>query len=647
METNAGRNDAEITASRCVFLGYTLDTRRQLLLRGTESLRLRPRSYDVLLHLARNAGRRVSKQELMDIAWKDVAVTDDSLVQCLMEIRRALGDAEHVVETVRGRGYLFNTEVSWTGDEAAGSPAAEPAVSSGATSLTWAGTVTPAPRSARLRRAVIAACAVLLLGIGARIWTVRSRNVAPPDPGQPIRAIAVLPLENLSHDPDQEYFADGMTDDLITELSKISALRVISRTSVMPFKQTRSGPSQIARQLGVDALVTGTVLRSAERVRVSAQVIQISPEKNLWAERYERPLGDVVLLQGMLAREIADAIRVKLTPQEEHRVGQGHYVDEEAREAQLKGRYYWNKRTEEATWKAIGYFQLAIARDRTDARAYAGLADSYLSLALVEALQEAIPPNEGFPKAREAVTRALKIDETLGEAHATLGHIHFQYDRDWAGAEREFKRAIELNPNYANAHLWYALSLMWTGRRDEAVLEVTRAQQLDPLLLAVSANVGFILAVAHRYDEAIAECRKTVDLDPNFPLGHYRLGQIYTLKGAYPEAIAELEKAVAASRSSPRATAELGLAHALNGNRVEALRLVSDLITRSKQRYVSPFDIALIYAGLRDPRTWEWLQRAERDRSPSLNFLVLSPAFANIRTDPRYAALVQHIGLRP
>jgi TolB-like protein/Flp pilus assembly protein TadD len=487
---------------------------------------------------------------------------------------------------------------------------------------------------------------LLLLGIGARIWTVRSRDVTA-DLGQPIRAIAVLPLENLSRDPEQEYFADGMTDDLITELSKISALRVISRTSVMPFKQTRLGPSQIARQLGVDALVTGTVLRSAERVRVSAQVIQISPEKNLWAERYERPLGDIVLLQGTLAREIADAIRVKLTPQEEHRVGQGHYVDEEAREAQIKGRYYWNKRTEEATWKAIDYFQLAIAKDGTDARAYAGLADSYLSLALVEALQEAIPPNEGFPKAREAVTRALEIDETLGEAHATLGHIHFQYDRDWVGAEREFKRAIELNPNYANAHLWYALSLMWTGRHDEAVLEITRAQQLDPLLLAVNANVGFILAAAHRYDEAIAECRKTVDLDPNFPLGHYRLGQIYTLKGAYPEAIAELEKAVAVSRSSPRATAELGLAHALNGNRAEALRLVSDLITRSKQRYVSPFDVALIYAGLRDPKAWEWLQRAERDRSPSLNFLVLSPAFASIRTDPRYSALVQHIGLRP
>ena len=647
METNAGRNHAEITASLAVFLGCTLDTRRQLLLRGTESVRLRPRSYDVLLHLVRNAGRLVSKQELMDVVWKDVIVTDDSLVQCLTEIRRALGGAEGVIETVRGRGYLFNTEVRWTGNEAVGSLAAEPAVSSGATSPTEGGVVIPAPRWTRLRRALIVACAVLLLGIGARIWTARSPDVAPSDPGAPIRAIAVLPFENLSRDPEQEYFADGMTDDLITELSKISTLRVISRTSVMRLKQTRQGPAQIARQLGVDALVTGTVLRSAERVRVSAQVIQISPEKNLWADRYERPLGDIVVLQGTLARQITEAIRVTLTPQEANRFAQERYVDEEAREAYLKGRYYWNKRTEEATWKAIDYFRRAIAKDGNDARAYAGLADSYVSLALVEALQEAIPPNEGFPKAREAVTTALEIDETLGEAHATLGHIHFQYDRDWAGAEREFKRAIELSPNYASAHLWYALSLMWRGRHDEALLEVTRARQLDPLLLAVNANVGFILAAARRYDEAIAECRKTVELDPNFPLAHYRLGQIYTLKGMYSEAIPELEKAVALSRSSPRATAELGLAHALNGNRVEALRLVGDLIARSKQRYVSPFDVALVYAGLHDPKAWDWLERAERDRSPSLNFLVLSPAFAGMRTDPRFSALVRHIGLRP
>ena len=645
METNAGRNHAEITADVCVFLGCRLDTRRQLLLRGNETVRLRPRTYDVLLHLVRNAGRLITKQELIEVVWKDVAVTDDSLVQCLMEIRRALGDAEHPIETVRGRGYLFNTSVRWTGDEAAGSLAAEPAAS-GAASPTEAGVI-PAPRSTRFRSALIVACAVLLLGIGARIWTARSPYVLPSDHGSPIRAIAVLPLENLSRDPEQEYFADGMTDDLITELSKISALRVISRTSVMALKRTRQGPAQIARQLGVDALVTGTVLRSAEWVRVSAQVIQISPEKNLWADRYERPLGDVVILQGMLAREIADAIRVRLTPQEEHRFAQGRYVDEEAREAHLKGRYYWNKRTEEATWKAIDYFQFAISKDRNDARAYAGLADSYLSLALVEALQEAIPPNDGFPKAREAVTRALEIDDTLGEAHATLGHIHFQYDRDWAGAEREFKRAIELSPNYASAHLWYALSLMWRGRHEEALVEVTHARQLDPLLLAVNANVGFILAAARRYDEAIAECRKTVELDPNFPLAHYRLGQIYTLKGMYSEAIPELEKAVALSRSSPRATAELGLAHALNGNRAEALRLVGDLIARSKQRYVSPFDVALVYAGLRDPKAWDWLQRAERDRSPSLNFLVLSPAFAGMRTDPRFSELVQHIGLTP
>jgi TolB-like protein/DNA-binding winged helix-turn-helix (wHTH) protein/Flp pilus assembly protein TadD len=644
METNAGRNEAEIAAFRCSFLGWTLDTRRQLLLRGDEATRLRPRTYEVLLYLVRHAGRVISKQELMDAVWKDVAVTDDSLVQCLMEIRRALGDAEQAIETVRGRGYLFGADVRWIADEAVGSHSTEATASPGSTPPGTVSEPASARRSIWLSRALVSASAMLLVGIGV-IWTSRSRDGGSSGP--PIHALAVLPFENLSRDPEQEYFADGMTDDLITELSKISALRVISRMSVMSFKQTHQKPAEIARQLGVDALVTGTVMRSPDRVRVSAQVIQISPDKTLWADRYERPHADIVNLEGMLARQISEAIRVTLTPQEEHRLGQTRYVDEEAREAHLKGEYYLNKRSEDATWKAIDYFQLAISKDRNDARAYAGLADSYLSLSLVEALQEAIPPYEGFPKAREAVTRALDIDETLGEAHATLGHIHFQYDRDWAGAEREFTRAIELNPNYANAHLWYALSLSWTRRDDAALREITRARELDPLLLAVNANVGFILAAARNYDEAIARCRQSVDLDQNFALAHYRLGQVYTLKGMYSEAIPELEKAVALSHASPRATAELGLAHALNGNRAEALRLAHDLIERSTERYVSPFDVALIYAGLRDPQTWDWLEKAERDRSPSLNFLILSPAFAGIRTDPRYSALVRRIGLTP
>ena len=654
MGTNAGRNHTEIVTnpkgqgSICRFLGVTLDTRRQLLIRGGEPIRLRPRTYDVLAFLATHAGRLVPKRELMDAVWGDVAVTDDSLVQCLMEIRRALGGAQDAVKTVRGRGYLLDAVVDWSDDVTGGSDASEslsPGTAEGAHPPD-----DPASRSrpAWIRRSAIVAVGLLTIGIGLLGWRVRIRQAASPAPSPAIRSLAVLPFDDLSHDPEQEYFAEGMTDDLITQLAKISALRVISRSSVMRFKTTRKPLAQIARELDVDAVVEGTVLRSADRVRVTAQVFQVNPERSVWADRYDRALGDIVILQGALTREIAEAIRVKLTPQEKSRLATVRSVDPAAHEALIKGRYYWSRRTEEGSRKAIGFFEQAIARDPNEAMAFVGLADSYLSLALTEALQEAVPPNEAFPKARAAAQRALDIDDTLGEAHASLGHIKFQYDRDWRGAELEFKRAIELNPNYGYAHLTYALCLMWMDRVDDAIAEIERARQLDPLLLAVGANYGFILARAHEYDRAIEECRKTLDLDPTFALAHYRLGQIYVLAGRYEDAIPALKQAVAFSSGSPRATAELGLAHALQGNAREARRLIDTLERRSKERYVSPFDFALIYGGLGDrERTLEWLRKADAERSSSLNFLILSPAFTTLRSDPRFTALVRHIGLAP
>ena len=610
------------------FLGFTLDTRRQLLLRDGEPIRLRPRTYDTLVHLVRNAGRLVTKQELIDTVWKGVAVTDDSLVQCLMEIRRALGDSEISIETVRGRGYLFDAVVQW------GQEVSRPGV---------AVLAEPPVRMRRRTGWVVGAVAAIIVAI-AIAWLARRNLVG--EPATVIRALAVLPLDNLSRDPDQEYFADGITDDLITELSKISALRVISRASVMRFKDTRKPLAEIARELDVDALVTGSIARSPERIRVTAQVIQISPERNIWAERYDRAAGDMIVLEGQLASEISNAIRVTLTPQERNRFARLRPLDPDAREALIKGRYFWDKRTEDGTRKAIDYYRQAAAKDPTYAPSLVGLADSYLSLALSEALQEVLPPNEAFPKAKDAVLQALKLDDMSGEAHATLGHIKFQYDRDWAGAEREFKRAIELAPNYAYAHLWYALCLMWMGRSHEALAEVSQARRLDPLLLAINANLGFILAVSHQYDPAIAECRKTLDLDPNFALAHYRLGQIYVLRGTYAEAIPELERAIALSGGSPRAIAELGLAQALAGHPDEARRLIAQLAARSKERYVSPFNLAVIYGGLGDAtHTLDWLEKADREGSPSLNFLVLSPAFAVVRSDVRFTALVKHLGL--
>ena len=513
-----------------------------------------------------------------------------------------------------------------------------------------------ATRTPRSRHATIdfgrelspARCWALGSLIAAVLSSGQISRLFPGGPTKPIRSLAVLPLVNLSGDAEQEYFADGMTDELIGQLTKIKSLRVISRTSVMRFKGARKSVAEIARELDVDAVVEGAIIRSAERVRVTAQVIQANPEKNLWADRYELPTGDAVILLGTLARAISEAIRIELTPQEQtHFAGIGP-VDQDTYESFLKGRYYWNKRTEADTQKAIEHFERAIQREPRFALAFTGLADSYISLAVGETLQEVMRPTDGFPKARAAISRALEIDDTLAEAHASLGHIMFQYDRDWSGAEKEFRRAIELNPNYANAHHWYALSLMWMDRLDEALNAIRQARAIDPLSLVINSNLGFILAVAHQYDEGIEQCRKTLEMDPNFAHARYRLGQIYVMKGMNQDAIVELKEAIALSGESPRAIAELGLAYARLGDTSEALKLLAKLKARSGLRYVSPFNFALIYGGLRDNRqALDWLEIASKERAPSLNFLKLSPAFDGLHSEPRFTELVRRIGLPP
>ena len=649
MDTKAGRKDAEIPANPggqggdYRFLDFTLDPRRQLLVHGADEIRLRPRTYDVLVHLVTHAGRVVGKSELMESVWKDVAVTDDSLVQSLMEIRRALGQAEGIVKTVRGRGYLFDTGVEMVTKDAVPTQGQDPHRDQTTDSSVRDETSTNRPglSSALIVVAVIAGIAAIVwwIGLSAR------RQASAPAPTGTIRSIAVLPLQNQSRDQEQEYFADGITDELITQLGKIGSLRVISRTSVMRLKGTRKALAEIAQDLNVDAVVEGSVARSAERVRVTARVIQVNPEKLLWAERYDRALGDIVMLQGELAREITNAIRIALNADEQARLGNVRPVNRDAYEALLKGRYYRNKMTEATTKKAMEYFREAIEKDSSYALAFASLSDAYISFALSETLQEVLPAREAFPQARAAVNRALAIDDTLAEAHATLGHIKFQYDRDWADAEKEFKRAIKLNPNYASAHHLYALCLMWMGRQDEALNEVRRARELDPLSFTINTSVTWILAIGEQYEQAIDQCRKTLEMDPNFALGHYRLGQTFVLSGRYGEAVAELKRALELS-GNPRVTAELGLAYALAGNRSEALKLAGQLNEQSKQRYISPFNLAVIYGGLGDKRrAMEWLEKAYEERSVSLNLLKVSPAFVSLRGDPRVVAMVRSLGM--
>jgi serine/threonine-protein kinase len=458
-----------------------------------------------------------------------------------------------------------------------------------------------------------------------------------------IHSIAVLPLDNLSRDPEQEYFADGMTEALITDLAKISALRVISRTSVMHFKGTQKTISEIAKELNVDAIVEGSVQRSGDRVRITAQLLHAPTDRHLWAEGYERNMTDVLSLQSELALAIAKEIRAKVTPQEETHLASARPVNKEAYELYLKGRYYWNKRNTEGFQKAIDYFQQAIDKDPGYAPAYTGLADSYGLLSFYEIAS----PKESFPKAKEATKKALEIDESLAEAHNSLAWTAYWYDWNFPQAEKEFKRAIELNPNFATAHQWYAVLLTTMGRVDESIEEIMRAHELDPLSLVINSVVGRINYYARHYDTAIEHCRKALEVDPNHFFLHWILGTAYQEKGMYQVAITELQKAVTFSETALWPMASLGNVYAITSNEKDARKVLRQLDDRAAQRYVSPYNFALIYAGLGEKdQALVWLRKAFDERDSWLLFVEPDPRFDGLHSDPRFTELLKKMGLQ-
>src|SRR6516165_3873076 len=358
--------------------------------------------------------------------------------------------------------------------------------------------------------------AVALMAVPAA-WMLRFRN----RPSPAIRSLAVLPLDSLSGDASQDYFADGMTDELITDLGQISALRVISRTSVMPYKGARKPLSLIARELNVDAVVEGTVLRSGEQVRISAQLIEAPADKHLWAQSYEGEIRDTLALQNQVARAIAEQIRISLNPQEQAALKKDKVVNPEAYVSYLKGRYFWNKRTADSLKAAVAYFNQAVDEDPSYAQAYSGLADTY---ALLGDWQYAVmTPKEALPKAKAAAVKALELNSALGEAHNSLAFCLDGFDWDFASAEKEFRRAIELNPGYATAHHWYAWHLALVGRNAEAVTEMRKAQNLDPLSLIINSDLAELLVIVHSYDESIEQSRKTIEMPPNSALAHHQL----------------------------------------------------------------------------------------------------------------------------
>jgi len=499
----------------------------------------------------------------------------------------------------------------------------------------------------RLRRERPAArrwalAALLAMAVAIPAYLLR-RTPAPGETPPVVRSLAVLPLENASGDPQQEYLADGLTEALTGSLGRISALRVISRTSVMQFRATKKPLPEIARQLGVDAVARGSMTRFGDRVRVSLELIQVSTGRQLWAETYERDLTAGPAWQSEVASAVAREVRLKVTPAEAARLASARPVSRDAFESFLRGRHWWNKRTDEAIHKAIDYFRMAIDEDPAYAPAYAGLADCYNLLGTVVIGSQS--PSQMRPLAAAAAARALEIDGDLAEAHAALGFAKL-YDWNWSGAEQSLRRAIELNPSYAPVRIWHASYLVCTGRTGEAVGEARRAEQLDPLSLIVITQVGWILAYDRRYDEAIEQYLRALETDPNYLWALQQLGQAYAYQSRFDDAIRTLEKAAAVSERSPAALGSLAQTYGMAGRVAEARKLVAELTERSKRQYVPPASVAWGYFGLGDSdRGFEWLEKAYQERSNAVAYLAASAHYNRVRSDPRFLDLLRRIGL--
>ena len=625
-------------------------------------LKLSEQPFQILAMLLERPGEIVSREELRELLWpRDTFVDfDHGLNNAVMKLREVLGDSsEHprYVETLPRRGYRFIAPVELK--NAISNVSASVQVLTGRPVPTEGVAPEPVPDNSSLLRKVIEGqrkshfalprIAVLVAAVlagsalisGITVHYVRGVN-ASKGRASPSSSLVVLPLENLSGDKEQDYFADGMTDDLIANLAKIRSLRVISRSTAMAYKGTHKPLSQIADELNADAVVEGTVMRVGNRVRITAELVQVSTDRHLWADTYESQIGDVLTLQNRVSAAIVDEIRINLTPEDKERLAKNPSVSPEAYEEYLKGRYYWNKRSGEGFAKAIRYFENATRKDPQYALAYAGLADCYGIIGAT--IYGSVPAAEAAPKAKAAAIRALQIDPSLAEAQTSLATAKFNYDWDWAGAAEGFRRAIQLDPSYATAYQRYSLYSIAMGRFDDSLEQIKKARDLEPLSISINASFGWRLYLAREYDRSIAQLRDTLEMDPSYEWAHLTLGQAYEQKGQYDLALEELRRAVEISHSSPLMVSALAHAYALSGNHSEALKLLAQLDALSKKQYVSPFYVATVYLGLgKNEFAMNWLQKAYADRSNGLVFFKVEPELDPLRSDPRFISLLRKL----
>ncbi len=615
---------------RYAFGNFVVDVSDRRLECDGHPVPLTPKAFDTLVLLVENAGRLVEKDVFMSRVWPDTVVEDASLAQNISQLRKALHeglDATKYIETVPKRGYRFIAPVHSLTAPPENSQAEPPK------SQALEGTRIPPAHSFRLWAFAIAA--LLFLAGSLALITRPHRASASSE----IRSIVVLPFENLSGNPTQEYLCDGIADELVTSLARLHDVRVISHTSAMAYKHTHKPLSQIAKELNVDAVVEGTIASSDRRVRVRAQLVRASNDEDIWADAYERDLSDVLALQSDLAHDISAAIHTRI-PKTEPAAAT---TNAQAHEAYLKGRYFWNKRDRDGLQKAVTYFEQAIDKDPKYAAAYSGLADCYIILGGYGILPQPL----ALQKAKAAAEKAVALDDHLAEAHASLGLLHTFIDWNWNEAKRELERAIELNPNYATAHHWYGDGyLAPVGRIDDAIAELRKAQELDPLSPIIVTDIGKALYYARRYDDAITELNKALELDPNFSQAHGWLSSVYLEKGMLKES--QSEAALAHRDAQPQdLLLQSAYVAAREGRKEEARRLLSQLLPTLQKDWMDPGAIALVYGAMGERNeAFAWLGKSCDSHSSFMTSLKMWPAYDPLRNDPRFDDLIRRVGLQ-
>jgi TolB-like protein/DNA-binding winged helix-turn-helix (wHTH) protein/Tfp pilus assembly protein PilF len=631
------------------FADFELNPQTYRLSRHRRALKLERIPTEILIFLIEHKGELVTREQIVERIWGRNAFldTDNSLNGAIRKIRQALrDDAEKpcFIQTITGHGYRFIADLRCDSPLAAPTSAENSslATSDSAADLPPPTLVQRVPFQPVLSWLTVAAISLGLVVLVLLAGWIASRSRTAQAPPSRIM-LAVLPFENLTGDATQEYFSDGLTEEMITQLGNLDPKRlgVIARTSVMHYKNNQSSLDQVGRELGIQYILEGSVRRDANNVRVAAQLIETKDQTHVWARQYDREVTGLLNLQGEIAREIADEIQLTLG---DHRQAVGHVNpaphNYEAYDLYLRGQYFFNKRTAADLEEAITLFQQALNKDPNYARAYAGIAASYVILPGYNAR----PQGEFISRGRAAALKALQIDEASAEAHTALALLVQNFDWDWQTAEREFRRAIELNPNYATAHHWYAEHLTWRGRFDEALQESERARQLDPLSLIVAADNGAILYFSRQYDQAIERWRSVQAMDPDFLRAHLIIGA-YTEKGMYREALAENER-LRSKIEPPSFWSWQAYIYGREGQTAEAWRAIEKLLSLNNRRSVDPFVVGWAYLGLRDKdQAMFWLERAHAQHSIELVTLKVNPIFDFLRQDPRFANLLTSVGL--